>query len=191
MATAREHFALDWIKADLLETLNDARVSLDEYAEQGNEETRMRACLTGLHQVHGTLVMLDLKGVTQLADHLERLAQAMLANQVSNEAAAGQALMQGILELPGYLDELQRGAEDNISTSMSLVNEIRGLLDLELLVDPAGLSLREGASDEVVARFHAIGGPEKVVRIRSAYQNVLLSILKGEDRSVAVTTLFH
>ncbi len=189
MATAREHFALDWIKADLLETLNDARIALDDYAEQGNDETRMRACLTGLHQVHGTLVMLELKGVTQLADHLEQLAQAMLAKSVKDEAASGQALMQGILELPGYLDELQRGADDNVSTSMPLVNEIRELLQQAPLVDPAGASLREGASDQVIARFNAIGGPEKVIRIRSAYQNVLLSILKGEDRSAAVGTL--
>lgn len=189
MATAREHFALDWIKADLLETLNDARIALDDYAEQGNEQIRMRACLTGLHQVHGTLVMLELKGVSALADHLEQLAQRMLADSVADEAAAGQALMQGILELPGYLDELQRGADDNVSTSMPLVNEIRALLNLEALIDPAGASLREGASDQVIARFNAIGGPEKVVRIRSAYQNVLLSILKGEDRSAAVGTL--
>ena len=189
MATAREHFALDWIKADLLETLNDARIALDDYAEQGNDEMRMRACLTGLHQVHGTLVMLELKGVTQLADHLEQLAQAMLAKSVEDEAAAGQALMQGILELPGYLDELQRGADDNVSTSMPLVNEIRELMQQAPLVDPAGASLREGASDQVIARFNAIGGPEKVIRIRSAYQNVLLSILKGEDRSAAVGTL--
>ncbi len=189
MATAREHFALDWIKADLLETLNDARIALDDYAEQGNEQIRMRACLTGLHQVHGTLVMLELKGVSALADHLEQLAQAMLAESIADEAAAGQALMQGILELPGYLDELQRGADDNVSTSMPLVNEIRTLLNLEPLIDPAGVSLREGASDQVIARFNAIGGPEKVVRMRSAYQNVLLSILKGEDRSAAVGTL--
>ncbi len=189
MATAREHFALDWIKADLLETLNEARVALDDYAEQAGDEMRMRVCLTSLHQVHGTLVMLELKGVTQLADHLEQLAQALLAKQVTDNAAAGQALMQGILELPGYLDELQRGGEDSVSTSMPLVNEIRSLLAKDALVDPAGSSLREGATPAVIARFNAIGGPDKVVRMRSAYQNVLLAILKGEDRSVAAGTL--
>ena len=189
MATAREHFALDWIKADLLETLNEARIALDDYAEQSGDETRMRACLTSLHQVHGTLVMLELKGVTQLADHLEQLAQAVLAGKVDDLPGAAQTLMQGILELPGYLDELQRGGHDSISTSMSLVNELRAFLNMEALVDPAGGSLREGASDAVIARFNAIGGPEKVARIRSAYQNVLLSILKGEDRAAAVNTL--
>ena len=189
MTTAREHFALDWIKSDLLETLNDARVALDEYAEQGREESRLRPCLTALHQAHGTLVMLELKGVTLLADHLEQLAQAMLAGSVDDAGAAGQALMQGILELPGYLDELQRGAEDSFSTAMPLVNEIRALLNQDALVDPAGASLHDGATAEAIARFNAIDGANKVGRIRSAYQSVLLSILKGEDRSNAVVTL--
>ncbi len=188
MPTSREHFALDWIKSDLLETLNEARTSLDDYAEMA-DETRMRACLTGLHQVHGTLVMLELKGVTQLADHLEQLAQAMLAGQIADPTASGQALMQGILELPGYLDELQRGGDDSASVSTELVNEIRGMLGLEALNDGAGANLSEGASDEVIARFNAIGGPEKVARMRSAYQNVLLSILKGDDRAQAVGVL--
>jgi len=193
MATGREHFALDWIKADLLETLNQARIALDDFADNsaggGSDEMRMRACLTSLHQVHGTLVMLELQGVAQLADHLEKLAQAMLDQTVPDMGSASQALMQGILELPGFIDELQRGANDSASTSMPLVNEVRDLLELPQLEDPAGLSLTAGASDEVVARFESIDGPDKVVRIRSAYQNVLLSILKGEDRKNAVATL--
>ena len=32
MPTGGEHFALDWIKGDLLETLNEARIALDDYA---------------------------------------------------------------------------------------------------------------------------------------------------------------
>ena len=188
MASSREHFALDWIKSDLLETLNQARVALDEYAEQGADETRLRACLTNLHQVHGTLVMLELEGVTLLADHLEQLAQGMLSGAVKSRAA-DQTLMQGILELPGYLDELQRGSEDSTSAFVPLVNEIRALLELEQMPDRAGASLTQGASDDVVQRFLDIDGPGKVAKMRSAYQNVLLSILKGEERSAAMVTL--
>ena len=63
MAKSREHFALDWIKGELLETLNDARGALEAYVESDRDQTRMRACLTGLHQVHGTLVMLELEAM--------------------------------------------------------------------------------------------------------------------------------
>ena len=95
-----EHFALDWIKSDLLETLNEARVALDDYAEQGGDETRLHSCLTSLHQLHGTLLMLELEGVTLLADHLEQAAQKLMNGDIEDPGAASQVLMQGILEMP-------------------------------------------------------------------------------------------
>ncbi len=188
MATSRAHFGLDWIKSDLLQTLNDARIALDEYAEQGGAESRIRECLTGLHQVHGILGMLELKGVTYLADHLEKAAQGLLEGTISAPDQCSRALMQGILELPGYLDELQRGAEDDKRAFLPLINEIRLMLDLEPMVDSAGQSLNTGAPDQVVETFERLLGSDKVGRMRSAYQHTLLTILKGEDRAEAVDT---
>ena len=103
MGIRREHFALDWIKGELLETLTESRQALEAYAESNRDETRMRACLTCLHQIHGTLVMLELQGVALLAEHLERLAQELLDNNPDNEAAVGQSLMQGIKLFPNKL----------------------------------------------------------------------------------------
>jgi len=188
MPTGRDHFALDWIKADLLELLNDVRVALDAYAEQ-DDETRLPVCLSGMQQVHGTLVMLELKGVTLLADHLAQLAQAMVSGEVADPAAASQILVQGILELPGYLEELGQGADDGVGAFIPLVNDARALLGVEGLQDPAGPSLLEPPANSVIERFAEIDGPAKVARIRSVYQNVLLSILKGEDRSKAIDVL--
>lgn len=189
MPTGGEHFALDWIKGDLLETLNEIRIALDDYAELGGEETRLRACLTGLHQVHGTLVMLELEGVTRLADHLEQLAQAMHDSKVDDTGAAGQILMQGVLELPGYLDELQHGGSDSAVPRIPLINEIRALLGMVPLADTSTIGLDSGADESVIARFESINGAEKVARIRSAYQSALLQLLKGEDRTSAITIL--
>ena len=125
MAKGREHFALDWIKSELLETLNDSRQALEAYVDSDNDETRMRACLTGLHQVHGTLVMLELQGVSLLADHLERVAQELHNGSIQAESSAAQSLMQGILELPGHIDEIQRGQPDSVRPVAQLVNELR------------------------------------------------------------------
>ena len=189
MTKVRDNFALDWIKGDLVKALDEARYALDAYAEQGNEEQHLRPCLTALHRVHGTLVMLDLTGVTQLADHLEQLCQAMLERRTEGIAGAPQALMQGIIELPGYLDELHSGTADSPNTGWTLVNEIRGLLQLPELAMPAGDRRQMVASDEAIERFVAIGGLEKVARIRAAFQSVLLGILKGQDRYEAMQTL--
>lgn len=184
-----EHFALDWIKSDLLETLNGARVALDDYAEQGGDETRLRSCLSSLHQLHGTLLMLELDGVTLLADHLEQVAQKLMNGDIEKPEAASHVLMQGILEMPGHLDELQRGVEDKVGVFIPLVNEIRVQLGLDLLEDSAGKSLNAGATDDSVENFKRLDGQARVVRMRSAYQTVLLSILKGDDRTAALQTL--
>lgn len=189
MASSREHFALDWIKPDLLETLDDARLALDDYAEQSGGEARLRACLTSLHQVHGTLLILELKGVTLLADHLEQGVQALLDDVVVARNKCSETLMQGILELPGYLEELQRGGHDQETTFLPLVNEIRAYLAAEPIDDPAGRSLNAGASEATVNKFIHLEGNERVARMRSVYQSVLLIILKGGGREEAVLTL--
>ncbi len=188
MGKDRQHFALEWTKGEILDTLVTARTALEEYAGSGQDSTRMRTCLTGLHQVHGTLVMLELKGVTLLADHLEQLAQALLGNEVEKVPEATQSLMQGILELPGYLEEVQRGLQDTTQPLLPLVNEVR----VHLKQEPLGSEVRpftQATDDSAIERFTGIDGIGKVKKIRSAYQQVLLSILKGEDRARAVATL--
>ncbi|MFV2089673.1 MAG: Hpt domain-containing protein, partial [Pseudomonadales bacterium] len=190
MAKSREHFALDWIKSELLETLNGAREALEVFVESDRDETRMRACLTGLHQVHGTLIMLELSGVTLLADHLEQLAQKMLADQVEDEPGASQTLMQGILELPGHIDEIQRGAPDKLQNVVLLVNEVRGHLGQAAIVLENDVTAISGeAPESALTRFADINGVEKARKIRAAYQQVLLSILKGEDLAGSVVML--
>ncbi|TNF88587.1 MAG: hypothetical protein EP301_04615, partial [Gammaproteobacteria bacterium] len=190
MANSREHFALDWIKGELLETLNDARQALEAFVESDRDETRMRACLTGLHQVHGTLVMLELSGVTLLADHLEQLAQKMLSGDVEDEPGASQVLMQGILELPGHLEEIRAGGADSTRGVADLINEIRAHLnEAPLAFEDAVVSIARGASAESLDRFKEIDGTEKTRKIRAAYQQVLLSILKGESIAGSVPML--
>jgi chemosensory pili system protein ChpA (sensor histidine kinase/response regulator) len=190
MANGRDKFALDWTKGELLETLNDAREALEAFVESDRDETRMRACLTSLHQVHGTLVMLELTGVTLLADHLEQLAQRMLAGEVDDESSASQVLMQGILELPGYFDEIQAGEPDTIKAVAPLVNEVRGQLgEASIGLDGEIAAIARPAPQPALARFESIDGSGKTRKIRAAYQQVLLSILKGQDVDGSVDML--
>ncbi len=192
MTESREHFALDWIKREIDETLKSARQALEAYAETDRDETRMRACLTYLHQVHGTLLMLELKGVTLLTDEMEQLAQALLEGSVGNVTDAQQLLMQGILQLPAYLEEIQKGSPDSRRTVLPLANELRGARGAERFADAstrAGASLHGAATSETLRRFDQIDGTEKARRIRAAYQQVLLSVLKGEGSRKALSTL--
>jgi len=192
MTEGREHFALDWIKREIDETLKAARQALEAYAESDRDETKMRACLTYLHQVHGTLLMLELTGVTLLSDEMEQLAQAMLAGSVRDVDGAQQLLMQSILQLPAFLEEIQKGLPDSRRAVLPLANELRGARG-EALFEERGARatqpLQAAPSSDTLRRFDEIEGIEKARRIRAAYQQVLLSVLKGENRRQALATL--
>lgn len=187
MTKGRELFALEWVKGEILGTLDSARQSLEAYAEFGRDETRMRVCLTGLHQVHGSLVMLELPGIALLADHLERLAQALLNGSCENEDPACQLLMQGILELPIRLERIQEGHPDAAGNVLGMVNAARVLLGLEPMDVPRPVQFEAG--EAALDRFERIDGAGKIRRIRSAYQGVLLKLLKGERPPEFIETL--
>ena len=187
MSQGREMFALEWVKGEIFGALEDARQALEAFAEFGRDETRMRICLTSLHQVHGTLVMLELPGVALLADHLERLAQGLLNKQFPDDGLPSEALMQGILELPVRLEQIQAGGADTESGVLPLVNRIRKQLHLDEVAPPRPVQFV--ADEAALDRFERINGRAKIKRIRAAYQGVLLALLKGEDEPHFLDTL--
>ena len=187
MSQGREMFALEWVKGEIFGALEEARQALEAFAEFGRDETRMRTCLTSLHQVHGTLVMLELPGVALLADHLERLAQGLLNKQFADDGLPCEALMQGILELPVRLEQIQAGTADTESGVLPLVNRIGKQLHLDEVAPPRPVQFV--ADEAALDRFERINGREKIKRIRAAYQGVLLALLKGEDEPHFLDTL--
>ena len=192
MTESREHFALDWIKREIDETLKAARQALEAYAESERDETRIRSCLTYLHQVHGTLLMLELTGVTVLTDEMEQLAQALMTGSVANVDDAQQLLMQGILQLPAFLEEIQKGSPDSRRVVLPLANELREARGVERFPESgsrSGVVLHATATSATLQRFEQIDGTEKVRRIRAVYQQVLLAVLKGEDSRQALAML--
>ena len=59
MSNQHDYVALDWVKDEIVETLKQARQALEAFVENPDDATRMRFCLTHIHQVHGTLQMVE------------------------------------------------------------------------------------------------------------------------------------
>src|SRR5690242_5456008 len=100
---------LQWVRPELEQTLADARESLESYVDNPANGAAMRACAGSLHQVQGTLRMVELPGPAMVATEMEALAIALLEGHVAQREEAYAVLMRGLMQLPDYLERLAGG----------------------------------------------------------------------------------
>ncbi|RNF84197.1 response regulator [Lysobacter psychrotolerans] len=125
MRDAIDTTTLGWIKPELDETLRQAREEIEAFAENPSDTARMRVCASHLHQVHGTLRMVELYAPAMVAEEMERLSLALLRGEAGERDEACAVLMRGAVQLPDYLERLQGGHRDIPIVLLPLLNELR------------------------------------------------------------------
>ena len=122
---AMSHAVLGWVKPELDETLRLARAEVESFVEEPDDTTRMNFCAGYLHQVQGTLRMVELYAPAMVAEELELLARALQDGSVVDRDEACGTLMRGTVLLPDYLERLQGGHRDIPIVLLPLLNDIR------------------------------------------------------------------
>jgi len=122
---AIDYTTLGWVKPELDETLRQTQHEIEGYADDPADPSRMRFAAGFLHQVQGTLRMVELYAPAMVAEEMEALAKAIAAGQVSNRDEACSSLMRGVVLLPDYLERLQGGHKDIPIVLLPLLNELR------------------------------------------------------------------
>ena len=117
--------ALGWVKPELDETLCQARLEIEAYAEDPGDAGRMLACAELMHQVQGSLRMLELYAPAMVGEEMETLATTLAEGGAGNRDEACAALMRGVVLLPDYLERLQGGHRDIPIVLLPLLNELR------------------------------------------------------------------
>ncbi|MGH8073429.1 MAG: Hpt domain-containing protein, partial [Lysobacter sp.] len=125
MRDAIDTTTLGWIKPELDETLRQARQEIEAFVETPGDIDRMRECASHLHQVHGTLRMVELYAPAMVAEEMERLSLALVHGEISDRDDACAMLMRGVVQLPDYLERLQGGHRDIPIVLLPLLNELR------------------------------------------------------------------
>lgn len=167
---AMSHAALGWVKPELDETLRQVRNEVEYYAEDPTDASRMRICAGYLHQVQGTLRMVELYAPAMVAEELEQLANAIGAGRVADRDEACATLMRGSVLLPDYLERLQNGHRDIPIVLMPLLNEIRAARG------------EEGVNDSVLLAF----APDSVTATEAELDHARGS-LSGRNRELLDT----
>jgi chemosensory pili system protein ChpA (sensor histidine kinase/response regulator) len=125
--------ALAWTKAPILDCLAQARQALERFAGDPGDLSMLAFFVDNLHQVHGCLRMLELRGATRLAEELELLGRAMADGQITPRGDCLGAMFRGLEQLPPYLERLRGARHDLPLVMLPLLNRLRECRGVEAL----------------------------------------------------------
>ncbi|GAA0256073.1 Hpt domain-containing protein [Rhodanobacter caeni] len=177
---------LQWVKPQLDEALSSARDALATHVENPGDRSVMRSCMDQLHQVRGTLQMVELHGAAMAAAEMESVSRALLDDQVANREEAYAVLMRGLMQLPDYLERLSGGHRDVPVVLLPLLNDLRGVIGEPPLSESALFHPNLDAflpehAPAAMSESHAEARRGELNALRLRFQRQLLGWFRGED----------
>ncbi|MGB5940695.1 MAG: Hpt domain-containing protein [Rhodanobacter sp.] len=177
---------LQWVKPELDDTLSIAREALESYVDNPAKRDYMRTCADHLHQVRGTLQMVELYGAAMVTAEMEALAIALLEDHVTYREEAYAALMRGLMQLPDYLERLSSGHRDVPVVLLPLLNDLRASRELEPLPESAMFHPNLDAflpeqAPAAMSEAYAEAHRGELVDLRLRFQQQLLGWFRGQN----------
>ena len=120
---------LTWVKSEIDLALERADQALDQYsagsaASQG-DLTQIKFCRTHLHQVQGALTIVGLDGVTQFAEAVEALLEAIEQEKLPADELSIALAKRALAVISHYLNDLVSGQPNQPLRLMSLYREVQ------------------------------------------------------------------
>lgn len=192
MTEQRDYIGLDWVIGEIEKTLTDARQHLERYAESPADEGHLNQCRGQLQQIHSTLKVLRQKGARLLTGEMLVLLDNLLTQHKSGQSMDQLQdhlvmLMQGMLQLPGYLAHTSRSGTDNPALLKTLLREMRALRGKHALTDmdfftPNIANPIAAIPPEQLGKLKNSGFAPLVRKIRQKYQLCLAGVLRDSNR---------
>ncbi|MGJ7518187.1 Hpt domain-containing protein, partial [Pseudomonas baetica] len=185
MGDRHDYVALEWVKGEIAETLKQAHHAIETQLDDPQATHALSDCLACIHQVHGSLQMVEFYGAALLAEEMEQLAAALQDNRVSHRDEALHLMLQALGQLPTYLDRVQSARRDLPLVVLPLINDLRSARGESLLsetslfspqlpdlppLDPDSLALLAPADLSNVLR-----------KCRQMLQMALVGLLREQD----------
>ncbi len=178
--------SLHWVREQIDVSLTSVQSWLEQYLESPDEGQLLSDSLEELHQISGTLAMLQLDGPVLLTQEMEQALQAAIDEQLGDSQSLYEPMLSGLLGLPDYLGWLQEGGEDIPEALLDAINELREVRGAKP-ISGADIFAR-AASEEINTDFRPRlvsdgSDPREVARSsRAPFQTALLQWYKsGED----------
>ncbi len=184
---------LGWVKSEIDESLKQAHLALESFAENPSDDTRLRFCVTHLHQVVGTLQMVELDGAALLASEAEALAEDILEEKINGDENLLELLTRAMLLLPDYLGGLQFGQVDAPLRLLPTINEFRDARKTERVSEDQlftpDLSVRPPRRDDDESKPSEPEYAELAQKLRPQFQVALLSWLRDTSDATSLESI--
>ncbi|KQT68380.1 MULTISPECIES: Hpt domain-containing protein [unclassified Pseudomonas] len=185
MGDRHDYVALEWVKGEIAETLKLAHQAIEAVLDDPQAFPGLDECLAYIHQVHGSLQMVEFYGAALLAEEMEHLVEALQHDRVPHRDEALHLLLQALGQLPLYLDRVQSARRDLPLVVLPLINDLRSARGESLLAETSLFSppLPELAplGDEALAALEPPDLPNVLRKLRQMLQMALVGLLREQD----------
>jgi chemosensory pili system protein ChpA (sensor histidine kinase/response regulator) len=185
MGDRHDYVALEWVKGEIAETLRQAHQAIEAVLDDPQAFPGLDECLAYIHQVHGSLQMVEFYGAALLAEEMEHLVEALQHERVSHRDEALHLLLQALGQLPIYLDRVQSARRDLPLVVLPLINDLRSARGESLLSETSLFSpqLPEllPLSADTLALLEPAELPNVLRKLRQMLQMALVGLLREQD----------
>ncbi|MGY2279806.1 Hpt domain-containing protein [Pseudomonas monsensis] len=185
MGDRHDYVALEWVKGEIAETLKQAHQAIEAVLEDPQAFPGLDECLDYIHQVHGSLQMVEFYGAALLAEEMEHLVEALQHERVSHRDEALHLLLQALGQLPIYLDRVQGARRDLPLVVLPLINDLRSARGESLLSETSlfspQLSQLPPLSAQALALLEPAELPNVLRKLRQMLQMALVGLLREQD----------
>ena len=186
MSDRRSYVALDWVNAQIAETLQQAEEALDGFIATPEDITRLRFSLTYLHQVSGSLFMLELHVATILSKEIEKLLARVLENEhvIQPQLEAAKLVRSILPTLAAYLAKVSKTHEDNPQELMDSLNQVREANNEERVSESDIFNPDIAVAMQVEKQQPAMAVEEfneLIRKLRQSFQMGLIGVVRDKD----------
>lgn len=176
--------AFNWVKEEVETTLEQAQQAINSFADDESDKTQIHFCANCMHQISGTMQILEFAGASLLAQEMEALAEAIGDETVESNEAAYEEFLSAVMRLRSYLARYSEGKADLPVLLLPTINSIRTCRKAEPL----------GAGDLIKIEVEGVTAPEapqttqldgdivaEVKSMRMKFQQSLLGVMREID----------
>ena len=181
--------SLKLVQDQLVATIEQAAVRLEEFAADRNNGELLQNCIDGIKQISGTLNLLQLRGVDLLAQELVEQITDIPLGEEQNTNRKLDVLTSAFFILPRYLEYCLQTSRSMAVLLIPHINELRQLRKAPPLPESYFYTLEPEPIYSGTGQSSTVFGedlPPLVRRLRHMYQVGLVNLLQNKQQRASL-----